>query len=116
MGDHKVRQFFFSFLLNKRKGTGSFYLLCWVIIFTHFLVLILMIHSFNYYGAACFSGVSNESLSIKVPIYELSACSYLGFSIHPPFLLASHYPTCDYIEACWCSWYSVVSLLNSHSQ
>lgn len=38
------------------------------------------IHSFNYYGAACFSGVSNESLSTKVPIYKLSVCSYLEYS------------------------------------
>lgn len=43
------------------------------------LVLILMIHSFDYYDAACFSGVSNESLSTKVPIYELSVSSYLRF-------------------------------------
>lgn len=87
MGDHKVRKSFFFLML---EDTGSFYLLCWVNIFTHFLVIILMIHSFNYYGAACFSGVSNESLSTKVPIYQLSACFYLGFSVYPLFLLVFH--------------------------
>lgn len=97
MGDHKVRQFdFYIFVLTEQRGTDSFYLLCWVHIFTLFLVLILMIHFSNYYGAACFSGVSNDSLSTKVPIYELSACSYLGFPIYPIFLLVFHYLLSNY--------------------
>lgn len=82
-------------------------------IFTHFLVIILMIHSFNY-GAACFSGVSNESLSTKVPIYQLSACFYLGFFIYPLLLLIFHSSIYDYIEACQCSSFQYSNTFENH--
>lgn len=74
-----------------------------------------MIHSLNYYDAACFSGVSNESLSTKVPIYELSACSYLGFPVYPIFLLVFHYLVYKYIGACsvWLVQCSITSKFTS---